>query len=143
MTIIDSVRTYIKTFPGLRDYVEQIARIDLDGLAEDTTCYAIEVTPGNPVLRKYLDGSAVKQFLFVFASRELTAEDVQKVDCYAFYEAFEEWLDAQSRAEILPDLGENREAMDIRALTSGYVFNKEHETSQYQIQCRLKYLERI
>ena len=135
--IVECIRNYILRFPELKDgYL-------LVGILGDKPIeYTIETVPCEPVIRKYTDGSCMKQFLFIFASREFFSKDVaQNIENLGFYEKFEEWIKEQNDEGILPDLGEGREPVSIEVLTGGYAFEADTNTAQYQIQLRLTYEE--
>ena len=98
-----------------------------------------------PVLRlskKYADGSAKCQYLFIFASRELYSEDEHlNMSNLEFYERLEEWIAEQNINSHLPELPENCTAQSITVLSSGYVMDNDTKTARYQIQCQLKYIK--
>ncbi len=136
--IIEDVRTYLCGFPGLRDGL-----FGVDYLGSEPTGYTVEAVPCDPVLRQYTDGSAMKQFLFVFASRETYGPDVtENTANMAFYEALERWLRANDDRGVLPVL-DGREACGIEVLTSGYVLDADSSAARYQMQVRLTYLEEV
>lgn len=136
--IIEDVRTYLCGFPGLRDGL-----FGVDYLGSEPTGYTVEAVPCDPVLRQYTDGSAMKQFLFVFASRETYGADVtENTANMAFYEALERWLRANDDRGVLPDL-DGREACRIEVLTAGYVLDADSGSARYQMQVRLTYLEEV
>lgn len=79
----------------------------------------------------------MKQFLFIFASREYYGQTVrQNIENLAFYEHFSEWI---TEAE-LPDL-DGRIPVSIEVVTGGYAFDSGSNTARYQIQLRLLYEE--
>lgn len=132
--IIDCLRDYIMEYPGLQD-----GMLCVDYLGADPTEYCLETVPCDPVYRKYTDGDCLRQFLFLFASREFFSADVvQNTANAAFYEDFERWIYANNQAGTLPDL-DGREAISIEVLTSGYVFSADGDAARYQIQLRLIY----
>ena len=132
--IIDSVRTYLMQFEGMRDGV-----FCVDYLGAEPTEYSIEAVPCDPIYQQYTDGDCLRQFLFVFASREFFSADVeQNTANAAFYEAFENWIYDNNQAGVLPDL-DGHEPVSIEVLTSGYVFDADADAARYQIQCRLIY----
>lgn len=136
--IIEDVRTYLCGFPGLRDGL-----FGVDYLGSEPTGYTVEAVPCEPVLRQYTDGSAMKQFLFVFASRETYSADVaENTANMAFYEALERWLRANDDRGVLPAL-DGREACGIEVLTAGYVLDADSSAARYQMQVRLTYLEEV
>lgn len=132
--IIDSVRTYIMEFPGLQDGL-----FCVDYLGAEPTEYCVEAVPCDPIYQKYTDEGCLRQFLFVFASREFFSADVvQNTANAAFYEAFMDWIYDNNQAGVLPDL-DGHEPVSIEVLTSGYVFDADADAARYQIQLRLIY----
>ncbi|MBR2284568.1 MAG: chloramphenicol resistance protein [Ruminococcus sp.] len=136
-TIIESLRDYIMRFPELKD-----GCLLVDFLGNEPIEYTIEPVPCDPVIKKYTDGSCVKQFLFLFASREFFSEEIAvNLSNLSFYEQFEDWIDSQNDEGILPDLGNGREPVSIEVMTRGYAFAADTNTARYQIQLRLLYEE--
>ena len=135
MTIIEAVRDWLKTCPSLTG-----ERLNVDFLPEEAVAYSVDVTPANPVVKSYIDGGSLRQFLFVFATRAWYGDHVrQQLDNLGLFEGFADWVDAQNRARTIPDLGEGRRAKKLEVTTSGYVFAPGTDTARYQIQCRLLY----
>ena len=137
MMIMEAIRTYIAGCPLLRD-----GYLHVDYLGADPTEYVIESTPADGVIKQYADGGALKQFVFVFGSREYYGADViGNLANSAFYEQFAAWLDDQTRLGNLPELGAGQTAQKIETTTTGYLLYGEANTARYQIQCRLTYYE--
>ena len=137
MSIIESIRDYMLTFPGLHD-----GDLCIDFLGAEPEQCTLEPVPCDPVYRKYTDGGALKQYLFVFASREYYSADVQQCAAnQAFYEGFAAWVKEQNDAGNLPDLGTGKSAFSLEVLTSGYAFSEDAKTARYQTQLRLIYEE--
>lgn len=135
--IIESVRDFILSYPELKD-----GCLMVDVLGSEPVEYMVEAVPCDPIHTKYVDGSCLKQFLFIFASREYFGTDVnQAIENLSFYEDFENWIEEQNNSGTLPDLGDGREAFSISVLTNGYSLSEEANTSRYQIQLRLLYEE--
>lgn len=136
-TVAESIREYIMHFPELKD-----GCLLVDFLGDKPIEYTIEPVPCDPVFRKYTDGSCMKQFLFLFASREYFSEDVaMALGNLEFYELFEDWIDEQNDNGVLPELGDSRKPVSIEVLTRGYAFAADGNTARYQIQLRLLYEE--
>ena len=137
--MIEAIRKYLLTYPGLS---EGNAALHVDFLGADGENYTIEPVPSDPVYRQYTDGGCLKQYLFVFASREYYSPDVaQCVENQAFYEDFGRWIREQNRAGILPDPGEHVRPVSIEVQTGGYVFSEDAETARDQMQLRYIYEE--
>lgn len=138
MTIIESVRKYLEGCPLLEG-----GKLNVDFLPEAAASYSVDVTPVKPVVKSYLNGSSVRQFLFVFATRAYYGDQIrQQLDNLCLFESFEEWVDRQNRARNFPDLGEGRAVRKMEVTTSGYVFAPDTDTARYQIQCRLVYFQK-
>ena len=140
MTIVEAVRAWLKTCPALEG-----ERLNVDFLPTDAQTYAVEVVPCRETVKQYIDGSKIKRFLFVLASREVVSADIaQNTGNLAFYEDFAEWVERQNRRpKHLPDLGEGRTVRKIEVTTSGYLdYTDDHETARYQIQMELTYTQR-
>lgn len=136
--IIESIRDYISTFPDLSENCCLL----IDYLGDKPVEYTVEAVPCNPVYKEYVDGEKVKQFLFVFASREYFEADVNTcIENLHFYENFEEWIEQNNDDGVFPDLGGNKVPVSLEVLTRGCVLSADEETARYQIQLRLIYEE--
>lgn len=134
--LIECVRDFVMTFPELKD-----GCLYVDYLGSQAVAYCVEAIPCSPVYRRYTDGGCMKQFLFLFASREWYSADVNTcIDNLRFYELFAEWIEEQNRSGSLPDL-DGRTPVSIEVLTGGYAFDGDSNTARYQIQMRLIYEE--
>ena len=132
--LIECIRNFIMTFPELRDGCFMI-----DYLSEKPIEYAVIAVPCERIFKKYTDGGCIKQFLFLFASREFYSADInQLIENSAFYEHFENWI-ADTEPETLDQFLDGRNAVSLDILTGGYAFDEEADTAQYQIQLRLLY----
>ena len=137
MSIISSVRNYILGFPGLKD-----GRLQVDFLDAKAIEYTVETVPVNPIVKTYVDGGTLKQYNFIFASREFFGTDVnQNIENLDFYEQFSAWIETQNKNRAFPVLESGKEAQSIEILTSGYMFEMDSDNARYQIQCRLLYEE--
>lgn len=137
MSIAEAVQKFIRTYPPLANN-----RIEVDCLPEEVGSYSIGIIPCKEWLKRYVDGSGIKQFQFVLSSREAFGEEIrQQLDNLGFYEDFSNWLDQQTAARTLPDLGTGKTPLLVEATTSGYAFIPDTNTARYQIQCRLTYTQ--
>ena len=137
MTVIESVREYIRTFPGVSG-----ERLNVDFLPEEAQSYSVDVIPSAETIKRYVDGSSIRQFLFVFASRTYYGPEIrQQIDNIGLFESFSRWLDTNTQKGIFPLLDGGREPRKIEVTTSGYAFSPGEDTARYQIQCRLEYFQ--
>lgn len=140
--IIDSIRNYIRTCPCL-DTFSNVVMVNVNYLEPNTDTYSIEEVPIEPIVKKYINGDSIKQYAFIFTSREPYGADVlQNIDNSGFYEMFADWIERQNDNEIFPMLDGNLEPLSIEVTSTGYAFAVSEDTAQYQIQLRLKYFKK-
>ena len=136
-SLIAGVRDFLCSCPLLSD-----GKLNVDFLGPEPTEYAIERVAGDEVLKRYSDGGRLKQFVFLFSSREWIGRRVeQHLKLAEFYERFSEWLEEMSRKGTLPQIGESRVAQSIGAVSGGILYDQTGECAKYQIRCRLVYFE--
>lgn len=138
--IITTLRAYMLACPLLED----LKKLNVDYLGTgDPGEYSIDTVPADPIVKRYADGGAVKQYLFVFASKEFYGSDpLEQLDRLGFYENLQEWFEQMTESGTLPVLDGGRTSISLETLTSGYIFDSsETNKARYQIQARLKYLE--
>ena len=135
--VIECVRNYILNFPQLKG-----GCLLVDILRNKPVEYVVESVPCDPMYKRYVDGGGLKQFVFIFASREYFNESITtNIANLGFYEEFESWISGNNFEGILPDLGEGREPISLEVTTCGYAYSADEKTARYQIQLRLIYEE--
>lgn len=134
MTIIEAVRQFLQSCPLLTD-----DRLNVDFLPAEAATYSVDVVPTTPIVRRYLDRSSIRQFSFVLATRAFMASLSGSNWITWPFEAFTEWLEEQDAAKNFPDLGPNRQALQLEVVASGYAFAAGTENARYQIQLKLTY----
>ena len=138
-TIIKSLWDYFLACPLMSD-----KKINVDFLPEKGVEYSIDTTPATEIVKQYIDGSSVRQYLFVIRSVEDYGPDVlQNLSNSGFYESLSTWLENQTREKNLPSLPEGKEPQKIEAQSTGYLFTTGPDTGKYQIQCRLQYFQEV
>lgn len=136
--LIDIVRLYILTCPFLSD-----GRVNVDYIGTDMG-YSVDPLPCDPIIQRYMDGGAKKQFQFAFTSQEEYDQDARiNIENSGFFQSFEEWLEQQSFNGNLPELGEKKNPISIETLNSGYLYDINEEKAKYRIECRLIYTQEV
>lgn len=136
--IIDSVRNFILTCPFLNES-DDGKKINVNYLAESATVYSIEEVPCDPILKTYIGGDTVRQFQFIFASREEYGPDIlQNITNSDFYEKFSDWIEEQNDIGNFPIL-DKKKPLEIKVMSPGYVLQVSVDKVRYQIELRLKY----
>ena len=136
-SIIDALEKYFIGCELLKD-----GALRVDDLGEKPVEYTIEVLPCDPVVKRYLGGSTVRQYLFAFGSREFYSQErLQNIQNSAFYELLADWVETRSMSGILPELPDGMEAQQLEVVSSGYLFDGSMTNARYQIQLRLLYFK--
>ena len=140
--IIDSLRNYMRNLKCL-DTFNNAIRVNVNYLESNTDTYSIEEVPVNPILKKYVNGDSIRQYAFIFTSREPYGIDVlTNIDNSGFYEKLADEIENNNNKGILPLLDKNLEALTIEVTSTGYAFAVTENTAQYQINLRLKYFKK-
>ena len=118
-------------------------QVNVNYLKSEVDTYSIEEMPIEPILKKYVNGDSVRQYAFIFTSREPYGSDVlQNIDNSGFYEKFADEIETKNDNEIYPVLDNNLEVREIKVTSTGYAFAVSEDTAQYQIQLSLKYYKK-
>lgn len=143
--IIEAIRNFIKLCPYLQEFegVNGLVKVNVDYLEEDSNVYSIEEVPVEPIIKKYVNGDSIRQFQFIFASREPYGADVlQNISNSGFYEDFANWIELQNTNDNFPVLDDGYESQEIKVLSPGYAFQVDVDKARYQIELRLKYYKK-
>lgn len=139
--IINSIRDYIRKCPYL-DTFNNAIKVNVNYLEPNADTYSIEEVPIEPIIKTYVNGDSVRQYAFIFTSREPYGADVlQNIDNSGFYEKFADWIEQNNNDNILPVL-DNLEPLEIKVTSTGYAFAVTQDTAQFQIQLKLKYFKK-
>ena len=117
---------------------------NVDFLPEQSLEYFLYTTPATEIIKQYVDGSSVRQYLFVIRSVQDYGSDVlQNIANSGFFESLSNWLEEQTRKKNFPTLPSGKEPQKIEAQSTGYLFVSGPDTGKYQIQCRLQYFQEV
>lgn len=138
MTVMENVRAWLRTYPGLD------GRLDVDFLDEAADTYSVDTIPCEEVVRRYLDGSTVKQFQFAVSSRRFYDQNItQNLGNLEFFEGLTAWVEQKAQARELPEMDGNRTAQKIVVTSTAYPFIvSEDGKARYQLQMRLEYYQK-
>lgn len=137
-TIIQALRDYFLTCPLMDG-----TRINVDYLPDEGMEYSIDTSPATEVVKTYANGDTVRQYLFVIRSvNDYGSNVLQNIANSGFYERLADWLEEQDSKENYPALPEGMTPTLIEAQSTGYLFTTSPQSGKYQIQCKLKYIQR-
>lgn len=140
--IIQGIRNYMRGLKCL-DTFNNAIRVNVNYLEPSPDTYSIEEIPIEPILKKYVNGDSIRQYAFIFTSREPYGADViQNIDNSGFYEKLADEIESNNDNAIFPILEDGLEPLEIKVTSTGYAFAVTEDTAQFQIQLRLKYLKK-
>lgn len=133
---IEYIRNIINGCPLLQEG----KRVNVDYVGE-TMSYSIDALPCDPIIEKYVDGGAKKQFQFAFTSKEEYDEDARvNIENSGFIEKFEDWLQKLGNwRNPLPDMEAKKLPIRFETLNKGYLYDVEESKAKYRIECRFIY----
>ena len=135
MKLIDYIRSLLRTCPLLEN-----ERINVDFLDAENGSYSVNTSPAAPIVKRFIDGSSIRQYVFTFSSAELYGEEIrQNLENAGFWEDFMEWIESVTLPQSLET---GQEPQKIEVLSSGYAFMTDADSARYQIECRLLYKQK-
>lgn len=138
MTVMENVRAWLQQFPGLD------GRLDVDFLDENADTYSIDTIPCEEILKRYKDGSTIKQFQFAVSSRRYYEQNIeQNLSNLEFFEGLTAWVEQKAQQRELPQMDNDRTALKIIVTSTAYPFViSEDGKARYQLQMRLEYFSK-
>lgn len=132
--MLSEIKSFLKKCPCLHG-----KKVKANYLSEKPMTYSVEAVPCRPVIKEYVDGGSLRQYIFVFASREVyDGEEIENIKTAQFYEDFAAWLEECSREKLLPEISEGK-SLKIEVLSFGYLYESDARFARFQMQCRLIY----
>ena len=136
--IIESIREYIGNLSCMSTFTNAI---NINYLSDDDDSFSIEEVPSQPIIKKYVDGSTVRQYQFIFTSKEPYSEEIlQNIDNSSFYEDFANEIEEKNNNGDLPLL-EGLETKSIEVTSTPYCLKVTEDKAIYEINLNLKYFK--
>ena len=134
--MVEKLKDYFNEHVSLAEEFENIL---IDFLGKEAITYTIEPIPTDYIVRRYSDGSSLRQYVFQFSSREYYDESVaQQIENLSFYEKFQKEIEKNNNAGILPSING---IQSIECLNYGTIQDVQTGTAKYGIQMRITYYE--
>lgn len=131
--MIEKIRKYLIE----NKIVDEECRVNVDFLGENPTEFAIIPIAVNPILKKYIDGSSLRQYQFQLISCSYYGADVlQNMANSKFYEGLYDKIETFNDEGILPDI---KGIESIECLNNGAILDATVNAARYSIQMRITY----
>lgn len=131
--MIEKIRKYLIE----NEIVDEECRVNVDFLGENPTEFAIIPIAVNPILKKYIDGSSLRQYQFQLISCNYYGADVmQNMANSKFYEELYDKIESNNDDGILPNI---KGIESIECLNNGAILDVTTNTARYSIQMKITY----
>ena len=135
--MINTIKAFINTCPTLSEI-----DVNINYLGEQSASATVENVSTEPIIKNYIDGATLRQFLFTIAMRENYGQDAEANSAAATkLDQISDWICEQDKIGILPVLEGNKSSVSLEVVKTGWVEEKESDTAKYQLQCRLVYYQ--
>lgn len=133
---IDALKEYFESKCPLTEG----RRFNINCLDSKVHSCTLEPSHSDITVKKYADGGSLRQYEFIFATREYFDIDVrQNTESALFYEEFAKWIEDQNEKGDMPVLAEGFSAVCFEVCGTGYLYKIDDSKARYQIQLRLIY----
>lgn len=141
MSLIEYIVKLMASCPHISLASEEM---QIDGVDETAPNYSIDNEPVNTIVKRYLNGDAIRQFTFALTSRKSTFTNEEKAKNTGLFEDVTNWMERQTRLRKLPGIDAQRRPIKLEALDSGYPLEmaEDNNSGLYAMQCRLTYYEK-
>ncbi|EPY2307076.1 chloramphenicol resistance protein [Clostridium sporogenes] len=140
--IIDRLKDYIENLKCI-DTLNNAIKVNVNYLPTDIDTYSIEEIAVEPIIKSYINGDSIRQYAFIFTSREPYGEDIlTNIDNSGFYEKLADEIEENNQNGILPILENGLKTLEIKVISTGYNCAVTEDTAQFKIQLRLKYFKK-
>lgn len=131
--MIEKIRQYLIE----NNIVDENCRINVDFLGEEPTEFSIVPITVDPILKKYIDGSSLRQYQFQLISCNYYGADVmQNIANSTFYENLYNLIEENNDVGILPKI---KGIESIECLNNGAILDVTTNTARYSIQMKITY----
>lgn len=137
--MIDAIRDWLRTCPliGKND------RFSVDWLDAEPLAFSIEEIPNTAVVRRYADGTTMREKAWVLAAvQDYSPDTLQQIANSGLWESFADWVEAQNKARIFPALPEGCTPAKVEITTTHYLYRAGASTARYQVQMKLTYYKK-
>ena len=112
-------------------------------LTENPPDYAIYPEGGETVIKKYVSGDMLCQFVFSFRARlTYNNKDEETKEICILFDFLADWVKERSDINIFPHIGEGKEMQSIEALDSGKIRNTGVSDCVYEMKFKATYYKR-
>ena len=137
--IIESVKRYFEELASMSVFNNAI---NVNYLNDEINNFSIEEMPTSPIVKRYANGSTMRQYQFSLNSRAIYNDEIlQNIENSGFYEKLCEEIEQKNDNGILPILEENKTAVSIEITSTPVIISNDTTSAIYQVNFILKYIK--
>ncbi|MBQ7985931.1 MAG: hypothetical protein IJ304_01530 [Clostridia bacterium] len=138
--IIDAVREYMLSCPLLAG-----KKININCLGTKMRSFSIDNAASESVIKKYCDGSSLKQAVFTLAVRDRYDEKLnENLYVMKLLEEVEDWIYKQNILKNLPNLADgNLVPRSIEVTKSGHLHDTSMGSGRWQLEFKMVYKQSV
>lgn len=138
MSKLEAIRNYISECEFLKDGAINVSYLD------DELSYSIVPTPTTKIVKKFVDGSSIRDYNFTFMIKEqYTCCIEDSISSTQFFEDFQNWIEEMNIDKDLPALDKGETPMSLTVITDAYLWDLNSNYATYQIELKLRYLKEM
>lgn len=138
---IKVMRDWLLTCPLFEEQLGEFGTLRMNFLGPDPVQFAIEDSPTDPVLQRYLSGTLRAKNYALTSRMDFTASQTEAAANSGFFDALCGWIDAQNDAQRLPELDGGLQPRAVAVNTTGYIIQTSSSTCKFQLQLQLQYYQ--
>ena len=139
--IVESVKKYFEELTSISVFNNAI---NVNYLDDEINYFSIEEIPTSPIIKRYANGTTLRQYQFSLNSRAIYNEEIlQNIENSGFYEKLCEEIEQKDNYGILPILEGNKQAVNLEITSTPVIISNDSTSAIYQINFNLKYIKGV
>ena len=139
--IVESVKKYFEELASISVFNNAI---NVNYLDDEINYFSIEEIPTSPIIKRYANGTTLRQYQFSLNSRAIYNEEIlQNIENSGFYEKLCEEIEQKDNDGILPILKGNKQALNLEITSTPVIISNDSTSAIYQINFNLKYIKGV
>lgn len=140
MSNAEYARSLLLTSP----YIQPESEMCINFISDSPTSYSIDSEPARPIVKRYLSGDSIRQYVFSLVARYPVITDEIRAISARNYEYLTSWFETQTKRRALPDMGGGATAQKIETIGNAYIMEraKDNDSALYVMQCALTYFQK-
>ena len=133
--MIETIYKFLLDCPVFAD-----AKLNINYLAPETRSFSVDTLAAAPIVRKYSDGAALRQYCFAVSCRDVYDADKDgNCSTAQLFEQLAAWIEQQNSLGIYPDI-QDGEPVKIEVTQSAAIENTASFSARTSMQLRFLFI---